>query len=58
MVFAPIAGMTRFTSILLTATATGLATWWFRSRKQVQRPVRVEQGDIIYRNAPLAGAGE
>jgi hypothetical protein len=58
MLFAAIAGMTRVLSILLTATATALATYWFRSQRQLQRPVRVKRGDLIYRNAPLAGAGE
>ena len=42
---------------MLTAIAAGMATWWFRSQ-QLRRPVPVDRGDVIFRNAPLAGTGE
>jgi hypothetical protein len=45
-------------SILLTGVAAGMATWWFRSQQQVQRPVPVERGDVIFHNTPVAGTGE
>ena len=50
--------MTRMLSILLTGVAAGIATWWFRSQQQVQRPIAVHRGEVIFRNTPLAGTGE
>jgi hypothetical protein len=45
-------------SILVTGIAAGVAVWWFRAQQQSLRPARVNRGDVIYRNAPLAGTGE
>jgi hypothetical protein len=50
--------MTRILSILLTGVASGIAVWWFRNQQQSLRMVPVERGEVIYRNAPLAGTGE
>jgi hypothetical protein len=50
--------MTRILSILLTGIASGVAVWWYRTQQQSLRPVPVQRGTVIYRNTPMAGAGE
>jgi hypothetical protein len=43
---------------MLTGLAAGLATWWYRSQQQMQRPIPVDRGEVIFRNAPLSSTGE
>jgi hypothetical protein len=50
--------MTRILSILVTGIATGLAIRWYRNQQESLRMAPVERGEVIYRNAPLAGSGE
>jgi hypothetical protein len=47
--------MTRTIAILLMGAASAMAVWWYRTQQQAMQAVPSARGEVIYRNAPIAG---